>query len=59
MIEPSGVSWGYFGATAGKAATAAKTEIEKLKLTEMTAREAIVEAAKMYGFLLASGSRQY
>jgi 20S proteasome subunit alpha 7 len=47
MIEPSGVSWGYFGAAAGKAATAAKTEIEKLKLSEMTARQAVAEAAKI------------
>jgi len=50
MIEPSGVSWGYFGVAIGKGARAAKTEIEKLKLSEMTAREAIKEAAKIiYG----------
>jgi len=39
---------GYFGVSIGKGARAAKTEIEKLKLSEMTAREAIKEAAKMY-----------
>lgn len=39
---------GYFGVAIGKGARAAKTEIEKLKLSEMTAREAIKEAAKMY-----------
>jgi len=47
MIEPSGVSWGYYGVAIGKGTRAAKTEIEKLKLSEMTAREAIKEAAKI------------
>jgi len=47
MIEPSGISWGYFGVAIGKGSRAAKTEIEKLKLSEMTAREAIKEAAKI------------
>lgn len=47
MIEPSGVSWGYFGCAAGKAANAARAEIEKLDLKNMTALEATVEAAKM------------
>jgi len=48
MAEPSGMTYGYFGAAAGKAAQAAKTEIEKLKLSEMTTNDALVEAAKMY-----------
>lgn len=48
MIEPSGVHWGYHGAASGKNRLAAKTEIEKLKLSELTCREAIIEAAKMY-----------
>lgn len=39
---------GYYGVAIGKGARAAKTEIEKLKLSEMTAREAVKEAAKMY-----------
>jgi 20S proteasome subunit alpha 7 len=43
---------GYFGVAIGKGARAAKTEIEKLKLSEMTAREAIKEAAKMYASLI-------
>ncbi|RWW03939.1 hypothetical protein GW17_00032868, partial [Ensete ventricosum] len=37
----------YFGATIGKGRQAAKTEIEKLKLSEMTCREGIIEVAKM------------
>ncbi|KAJ8491301.1 hypothetical protein OPV22_013022 [Ensete ventricosum] len=50
MIEPSGVSYRYFGATIGKGRQAAKTEIEKLKLSEMTCREGIIEVAKIiYG----------
>ncbi|XP_049851663.1 proteasome subunit alpha type-3-like [Schistocerca gregaria] len=47
MIEPSGISWGYFGVATGKAKQAAKTEIEKLNLSEMDARTAIIEAAKI------------
>jgi len=47
MIEPSGTSWGYFGCAIGKGSRAAKTEIEKLKLSEMTAREAVFAAAKL------------
>jgi len=31
MIEPSGVSYGYYGCAIGKAKASAKTEIEKLK----------------------------
>lgn len=47
MIDPAGVSWGYFGASAGKARQAAKTEIEKLDLANMDARTAVLEAAKI------------
>ncbi|ONM37088.1 Proteasome subunit alpha type [Zea mays] len=47
MIEPSGVSYKYFGAALGKGRQAAKTEIEKLKLSELTCREGIVEVAKI------------
>lgn len=46
-FEPSGVSFGYFGCAIGKAKQAAKTEIEKLKLGDLTARELLNEAAKM------------
>ena len=50
MIEPSGLSWGYFGCASGKAATAARTQIEKLDLKNLKCRDAVVEAAKIiYG----------
>lgn len=47
MVEPSGVSYRYFGAAIGKGRQAAKTEIEKLKLSEMTCREGAIEVAKI------------
>jgi len=46
-IEPSGVGYGYWGCAAGKAKSNAVTEIEKLKLKEMTCAELIKEAAKI------------
>jgi len=49
MADPSGVSWGYYGTAVGKGATAATAEIEKLKLKELSARELVKEAARMYG----------
>ncbi|GBG70095.1 hypothetical protein CBR_g5726 [Chara braunii] len=50
MIEPSGVAYRYFGTAIGKGRQAAKTEIEKLKLSEMTCREGVIEVAKIiYG----------
>ncbi|KZV27386.1 hypothetical protein F511_02495 [Dorcoceras hygrometricum] len=50
LVEPSGISYRYFGAAIGKGRQAAKTEIEKLKLSEMTCRQGIVEVAKIiYG----------
>jgi 20S proteasome alpha/beta subunit len=48
MLEPSGVSWGYHGVAVGKGRQAAKTELEKLKLSDMSCREAIKAIAKMY-----------
>ena len=39
---------GYHGAAVGKGRQLAKTEIEKLKLTELSTREAVMEAARMY-----------
>lgn len=50
LIEPSGVSYGYHGAAVGKGRQLAKTELEKLKLAEMSMREAVVEAARMCVF---------
>lgn len=52
MLEPSGVSWGYYGVAVGKGRQAAKTELEKLKLSDMTCREAIKAIAKMYGYTM-------
>lgn len=46
-IEPSGVSFGYFGCATGKAKQAAKTEIEKLKLESLSTRDLLNEAAKV------------
>ncbi|XP_044256020.1 proteasome subunit alpha type-3 [Tribolium madens] len=46
-IDPSGVSYGYHGCAIGKAKQSAKTEIEKLKLSGMTCRELVKEAAKI------------
>jgi len=46
-IEPSGVSFGYFGCATGKAKQAAKTEIEKLKLENLSTRELLNEGAKI------------
>lgn len=36
MIDPAGLGYAYHGCAIGKAKQAAKTEIEKLKLLEMT-----------------------
>ena len=47
MVEPSGISYRYFGAAIGKGKQAAKTEIEKLKLSEMSCREGVIEVAKI------------
>merc|ERR1719187_107485 len=47
IIDPSGVSNGYFGCAIGKAKQNAKTEIEKLKLSELSVNDLIKEAAKI------------
>jgi 20S proteasome subunit alpha 7 len=39
---------GYHGAAVGKGRQLAKTELEKLKLSELTTREAVIEAARMH-----------
>lgn len=46
-VEPSGVSFGYYGCATGKAKQAAKTEIEKLKLENLTTRDLLNEGAKV------------
>jgi len=47
QIEPSGVGYGYWGCAAGKAKSNAKTELEKLKVSDKTCAELIKEAAKI------------
>jgi len=47
MIEPSGIFYGYHGCAVGKAKQNAKTEIEKLKLENMTCKEAVKEIARI------------
>jgi len=47
MVEPSGIYWDYFGCAVGKGKQAAKTEIEKLKLSEMSILDAVKDAARI------------
>lgn len=47
LVEPSGIAHRYFGTAVGKGRQAARNEIEKLKLSEMTCRQAVAEAAKI------------
>lgn len=47
MAEPSGQCFGYFGCAVGKGKTIARTEIEKIKFAEVSAREALKEAVRM------------
>ncbi|KRT82017.1 hypothetical protein AMK59_5958, partial [Oryctes borbonicus] len=47
MIDPSGVSYGYYGCAIGKAKQSAKTEVEKLKLSNLTTKELVKEAARI------------
>jgi len=47
MVEASGVAHKYFGTAVGKGRQAAKTEIEKLDLKQITCREALLEIAKI------------
>ncbi|CAM9412453.1 unnamed protein product [Chrysoparadoxa australica] len=46
-VEPSGVSYRYFGCAIGKGRQGAKTEIEKLKLAELTCKDAMKQVAKI------------
>ncbi|KAG8965933.1 hypothetical protein FRC03_012769 [Tulasnella sp. 419] len=47
VVEPSGVFFGYHGAAVGKGRQLAKTELEKLQLSDLTTREAVYEAARI------------
>ncbi|KAH8914910.1 N-terminal nucleophile aminohydrolase [Atractiella rhizophila] len=46
-VEPSGTCYGYRGCAVGKGRQLAKTEVEKLKLEQMSTREAVFEAARI------------
>jgi len=47
MIEPSGIYYGYYGCAAGKAKQNAKTEIEKIKMKDMSIKDLVKEVAKI------------
>jgi len=47
LLEPSGSAHRYFATAVGKAKQAAKTELEKLNLDTLTAREALFEVSKI------------
>lgn len=46
-VDPSGISYGYFGCAIGKAKQNAKTEIEKIKTRDLSVRELVKEVAKI------------
>merc|ERR1711935_62627 len=47
MVEPSGNQFSYYGVATGKAKQNAKTEIEKLDLENLTARDAVKHIARI------------
>ena len=47
IVPFANVSQGYHGAAVGKGRQLAKAELEKLKLAELSTREAVFEAARM------------
>mmetsp|Transcript_5129 Transcript_5129/g.6627 ORF Transcript_5129/g.6627 Transcript_5129/m.6627 type:complete len:270 (+) Transcript_5129:109-918(+) len=61
MVEPSGVTYEYFGCAAGKGRQPAKTELEKLSLNKpdaednMTAREGVKQLARIIHLLHEEG----
>jgi len=46
-VDPSGVAYRFFATAIGKGKNGAKSQLEKLDLSTLTAREAVVEAAKI------------
>lgn len=46
-VEPSGLTRGFFAAAVGKGRQGAKTELEKLRLAELSCRDALVEVARV------------
>ena len=47
QVDPSGVSYRYFATAIGKGKNGAKSQLEKLDLSTLTCREAVIEAAKV------------
>jgi len=47
-VRACGDAQGYFGCAIGKGRQLARTEIEKLKLSELTCREVLKEVSRMY-----------
>lgn len=47
MVDPSGIAYGYHGIAIGKAKQNAKTEIEKIKMKDMSIRDLVKEVAKI------------
>lgn len=47
MVEPSGTSYGYYGCAIGKGKQAAQSELEKLKISDMSCKDLLKEAAKI------------
>ena len=46
-VEPSGEVFRFFGTALGKGRQQAKTELERLKLSELSCRDALAEVAKV------------
>ncbi|QPG72932.1 Putative proteasome subunit alpha type-7 [Brettanomyces nanus] len=47
MVEPSGTYWGYYGTATGKGRQTARAELEKLDLPNISAKDAVKEAARI------------
>ncbi len=47
MVDPAGLVYGYKGWAVGKHRQAAKTEVEKLKLKELSVGDLVKEAARI------------
>jgi 20S proteasome subunit alpha 7 len=55
MIDPSGQQMGYFGCVAGKGQQIVRTELEKLKLDELSSLDGVKEAVRVL-YLTLDGS---
>lgn len=51
VVEPSGSYYGYRASAVGKGRQLAKTELEKLDLTNLTVRQGVMEVARMWVLL--------